>query len=83
MLIERKRLGQSAGRKGDGMESPQRNRGWSWWYLLLIALCVVTLWVPLYNRVDPTFIGVPFFYWFQLFLVIVGAAITALVYFVE
>lgn len=83
MLTERKRLGHSAGRKGDGMESPQRNRGWSWWYLLLIALCVVTLWVPLYNRVDPTFIGMPFFYWFQLLLVIVGAAVTALVYFVE
>ncbi|HEY3919242.1 MAG TPA: DUF3311 domain-containing protein [Stellaceae bacterium] len=64
------------------MESP-RNRGWSWWYLLLIALCVVTLWVPLYNRVDPTFIGMPFFYWFQLLLVIVGAAVTAIVYFAE
>lgn len=65
------------------MEAPQHKPGWSWWYLLLLILCVVTLWVPLYNRVDPTFIGIPFFYWFQLLLVIVGAVVTAIVYFAE
>jgi hypothetical protein len=64
-----------------GMESPQHNRGMGGWYLLLLAFCVLVLWVPLYNRVDPTFIGIPFFYWFQLLLVVVGAALTAIVYF--
>jgi hypothetical protein len=54
---------------------------WSWWYLLLLFQFVPALWVPLYNSVEPTFIGMPFFYWFQLALVLVSAAITAFVYF--
>lgn len=62
------------------MESPQRKSGSSWWYLLLLVFVVVVLWVPLYNQVDPTFIGMPFFYWFQLALVIVGAVLTGIVY---
>jgi len=56
--------------------------GWSWWYLIFIGLFLVSLWVPLYNRVDPTFIGLPFFYWFQLLLILIGAVLTAIVYFV-
>ncbi|HVA12042.1 MAG TPA: DUF3311 domain-containing protein [Stellaceae bacterium] len=63
------------------MEPQPRRPSWRWWYLLLLALVVVTLWVPFYNRAEPSFIGLPFFYWFQLFLVIVGAAVTAIVYF--
>lgn len=55
--------------------------GWSWWYLIFIGLFLVSLWVPLYNRVDPTFIGLPFFYWFQLLLILIGAVLTAIVYF--
>jgi Protein of unknown function (DUF3311) len=56
-------------------------RGWSWWYLLFIVESAVILWPPLYNRIEPTWMGIPFFYWFQLLWVIVGAAFTALVYF--
>jgi hypothetical protein len=63
------------------MEAPQRKPGSSWWYLLLLIFAVFALWVPLYNKVDPTFIGMPFFYWFQLLLLLIGAAVTALVYF--
>jgi len=55
--------------------------GWSWWYLIFIGLFLVSLWVPLYNRIDPTFIGLPFFYWFQLLLILIGAVLTAIVYF--
>ena len=51
------------------------------WYIVLLLFCVFVLWVPVYNRVDPTFIGMPFFYWFQLLLVLVGAALTAIIYF--
>ena len=58
-----------------------KRSGWSWWYLIFIGLFLVSLWVPLYNRVDPTFIGLPFFYWFQLLLILVGAVLTAIVYF--
>lgn len=38
-------------------------------YFWLGAPCVIAVWAPLYNRVDPTIFGVPFFYWFQLVLV--------------
>jgi Protein of unknown function (DUF3311) len=37
--------------------------------LLLLAPCVVALWVPLYNSVPPALFGMPFFYWFQLLMV--------------
>ena len=64
------------------MDQPrERQSGWSWWYLLLLIQFIGSLWVPLYNRVDPTWIGIPFFYWYQMLLVIVGAILTAIVYF--
>jgi hypothetical protein len=55
---------------------------WSWWYLLLLLQFVPALWVPFYNSVEPTFIGIPFFYWFQLALVPVSAVVTSVVYLV-
>src|SRR5258708_17737500 len=57
-----------------------RNHAWSWWYLLLVLQFIPALWVPFYNSVEPTFAGVPFFYWFQLALVFASAAVTAVVY---
>lgn len=33
--------------------------------LLLVIPTIVLLIVPMYNRVDPEFLGLPFFYWFQ------------------
>jgi len=36
---------------------------------------------PFYNSVEPTLGGVPFFYWYQLLWVIIGAILTAIVYF--
>jgi Protein of unknown function (DUF3311) len=56
---------------------PKSSRGWSWWYLLFVVQFVVILWPPFYNKIDPTFAGIPFFYWFQLLWVLV----TAIVYF--
>jgi hypothetical protein len=49
-------------------------------YLLLLIVCVIALWVPLYNIIEPTLFGVPLFYWFQLFLVPVSALA---IYFVD
>ncbi len=63
----------------DQQSSPRR--GWSWWYILLLFQFVAVMWPPFYNRVEPAFIGMPFFYWYQLLMVIVGAALTAIVYF--
>jgi uncharacterized protein DUF3311 len=61
------------------METPRKSH--AGWYILLALFCLLVLWVPLYNRVEPTFIGLPFFYWFQLLLVLVGAALIGIVYF--
>ena len=49
---------------------------------LLIIPFIVLLIPPIYNHVDPTLFGIPFFYWFQLAWVIITAIITAIVYFV-
>jgi Protein of unknown function (DUF3311) len=64
------------------MQKEQKSRsGWSWWYLLFVIQFVVILWPPFYNKIDPTLIGIPFFYWFQLLWVLVSALLTAIVYF--
>ena len=59
-----------------------RQGGGSWWYLLLIVQFVAVLWPALYNRAEPTLAGMPFFYWYQLAWVLIGAVLTAIVYFV-
>lgn len=64
------------------MNDVQKKRsGWSWWYLLFAVQFVVALWPPFYNRSEPSWMGIPFFYWFQLLVVIVAAVLTAIVYF--
>jgi Protein of unknown function (DUF3311) len=57
-----------------------RKQSWSWWYLLLLLQFIPALWVPFYNTAEPSFAGMPFFYWFQLALVFISAAVTAVVY---
>lgn len=64
------------------MAEQRKSHGWSWWHMLLLVQFVAALCVPFYNRADPMLAGIPFFYWFQLLLVLVGAALTAIVYFV-
>jgi hypothetical protein len=51
------------------------------WYLLLAVQYPLTLWVPFYNSAEPSWAGIPFFYWWQLALVLICAALTAIVYF--
>jgi Protein of unknown function (DUF3311) len=58
-----------------------RERAWSPWYLLLLIQFIPALAVPFYNRAEPAVAGIPFFYWFQLALVLVSAVVTATVYF--
>jgi Protein of unknown function (DUF3311) len=59
-----------------------RQSGWSWWYLLLLIQFIAILWVPFYNTASPAWYGIPFFYWYQMLWVIIGAVLTAIVYFV-
>jgi hypothetical protein len=49
-------------------------------YTLFIVVVVVALWVPLYNRIEPSWHGVPFFYWFQMVWILVTAVATVLAY---
>jgi len=54
---------------------------WSWWYVLFVVEAVAVLWPPFYNRVEPEWYGIPFFYWYQLLWVVISAVLTAIVYF--
>jgi hypothetical protein len=63
------------------MDASKKRGGWSWWYLLFVIQFAVALWPPFYNTIEPTLMGIPFFYWFQLLWVIVSAVFTAIVYF--
>jgi len=61
-------------------EAKPRRHGKAGWYVLLLLQWVLALCVPFYNTFEPALAGVPFFYWFQLLMVLVCAALTALVY---
>jgi hypothetical protein len=63
------------------MDGAKKKRdGWSWWYVLFLFQFAAVLWPPFYNRVEPVWLGLPFFYWYQLLWVILSALITAVVY---
>ncbi|GAB3007752.1 DUF3311 domain-containing protein [Streptomyces pseudoechinosporeus] len=52
---------------------------------VVIALClfapfVAMLWVGSYAKVDPAFIGIPFFYWYQMLWVLISTALTMIAY---
>src|SRR5262249_48786110 len=48
-------------------------------WLLLIPIGMPLL-VPLYNRVDPKFAGIPFFYWYQIATGLVAIVVMTLLY---
>ena len=54
---------------------------WSWWYLLFAIQFLAVIWPPFFNKAEPSWIGIPFFYWYQMACVVVGAIFTAIVYF--
>ena len=63
---------------------PSRGTSRALWILVLVLLApavVVPLLVPLYDQLDPTLFGFPFFFWFQ-FALIIGAAVLTLTAFV-
>jgi hypothetical protein len=55
----------------------------AWARLLLLIPFVAVLWVPFYNSVEPSVGGIPFFYWYQLLWIVLGAVIIAIVYKLE
>lgn len=46
----------------------------------LIAPFVALLWVSSYAKAAPDFIGIPFFYWYQMAWVPISAALTSIAY---
>jgi hypothetical protein len=62
---------------------PRRRRSTGLWVVIVVILIppvVIPLWVPLYDKADPTLWGFPFFYWFQFLLIICAAIITVIAY---
>jgi Protein of unknown function (DUF3311) len=51
-----------------------------WPRLLFLIPFAAMLWVPSYNRVEPALGGIPFFYWYQLGWILLGAAVVLLVH---
>jgi hypothetical protein len=58
-----------------------RDSRWRWTYLLLIVPFIALLAVPVFASGEPQLGGFPFFYWYQFLWVVVGATLTAIVYF--
>jgi hypothetical protein len=59
--------------------SAPRREPWRWYALLLVPF-VATLWVPFYDRAEPSVGGMPFFYAYLFFWIAATAALNGLVY---
>ena len=63
------------------MDKPAAKRQFRLSYLLLFIPYVAMLWVPYYNRIEPQLAGIPFFYWYQLLWIVLGAVLLLPAYF--
>jgi hypothetical protein len=51
--------------------------------ILLLLVFIIALAVPAFNRVTPVLFGFPFFYWYQILVVIVSSLLIYIVFRVE
>jgi predicted nucleic acid-binding Zn ribbon protein len=65
------------------MDKPARKRRFSLAWLLLLVPYAAMMFVPSYNRIQPELAGIPFFYWYQLLWIVIGALILLPVWFGE
>ncbi len=67
------------------MRSRPRKTGRIHWALRLLVLIpfVALAWTPFYNMAEPKLAGIPFFYWYQLAWIIIGAVLLGVVYLAE
>ena len=56
-------------------------RTWTVICLLLAPAVVLPLLVPLYDSTDPTLLGFPFYFWFQMVMIPVAVVLTAIAYY--
>ena len=64
-------------------DSPAKRPSPGLWTLIVVILLpavVLPLWVPLYDKTDPTLFGFPFFFWFQFALILLSAVLTSAAY---
>ncbi|OYY02182.1 MAG: hypothetical protein B7Y73_09510 [Acidocella sp. 35-58-6] len=50
---------------------------------LLVVIFLLALPVPFFNQASPTLFGFPFFYWYQMAVILVSAVLTFIVFIVE
>ncbi|APU17963.1 MULTISPECIES: DUF3311 domain-containing protein [Actinoalloteichus] len=55
-----------------------RTSRWNAWSLLLLVPLLVLV-TPFFNRMEPSLLGLPFFYWSQFLFIPLGVACTAIV----
>jgi hypothetical protein len=75
-------MGDPGGRAGptpDPGFRPRRHRN-NWSLLLLLIPFAALLYPPFYAHLHPELGGIPFFIWYQFAAVLVGSAVTGLVY---
>ena len=68
------------------MTREKQKPGWlrrHWSRLLFLIPLLAMLWVPSYNRLEPSLGGVPFFYWYQLAWILLGAGVVLLVFTID
>ena len=54
---------------------------WTLIVVLLAPAVILPLLVPLYDSEDPTLLGFPFYFWFQLGMIPVAVALTVIAYY--
>jgi len=64
-----------------GWRKRMGSKGSRLWYLLLLPPYIAMIWVSSYNKAEPEWAGIPFFYWYQLLWIWIGSVLTVIVYF--
>jgi len=62
-----------SGLEGDSMDERRPRRKFHPVYLFLVLPYLGMLYVPLFDRIEPKVLGIPFFYWYQMLWTILGA----------
>src|SRR6476660_7438319 len=64
-------------------DSPAKRPSPGLWALIVVILLpavVLPLWVPLYDKTDPTLFGFPFFFWFQFARILMSAVLPVIAF---
>ena len=69
--------------KGRDMSEKQPRKKSRLVYIWLLVPSATVLWVHLYNRIEPALFGIPFYYWYQMLWIVLGALVILPVYLYE